>query len=163
MLNRVTSRSSLRTRGAGPSAHQQARPGGRSIMVVSRRKVRSFVLRTKLGLQENGRPSLKGIPARRDHSQGLVRWAEEPRAARLRKGASDVKRHPVAARVGPRQVNRRWHERLASPSAPSCGAPHLGFGATPRSSVRAERRGHAHRTHRPVSIQRRRCPLSDRN
>ena len=31
MLNRVTSRSALRTRGAGPLAHQQARPRGRSI------------------------------------------------------------------------------------------------------------------------------------
>jgi hypothetical protein len=51
----------LRTRGAGPLAHQQARPRGRSIMVVSRRKARPFVLRTKLGLQENGRPSLKGM------------------------------------------------------------------------------------------------------
>jgi len=60
-------------------------------MVVCRRKARPFVLSAKLGLQENGRPSLKGIPARRDRGQGLVRWAEEPRAARLRKGASDVK------------------------------------------------------------------------
>jgi hypothetical protein len=33
----------------------------RSIMVVCRRKARPFVLSTKLGLQENGRPSLKGM------------------------------------------------------------------------------------------------------
>jgi hypothetical protein len=61
MLNRVTSRSALRTLGAGPLAHQQARPRGRSIMVVCRRKARPFVLSAKLGLQENGRPSLKGM------------------------------------------------------------------------------------------------------
>ncbi len=60
MLNRVTSRSALCTRGAGLLAHQQARPRGRSIMVVCRRKARPFVLSAKLGLQENGRPSLKG-------------------------------------------------------------------------------------------------------
>jgi hypothetical protein len=31
------------------------------------------------------------------------------------------------------------------------GAPHLAFGATPRSSVRAERRGRSRQTHRPLS------------
>jgi hypothetical protein len=35
MLNRVTSRSASRTRGAGPLAHQQARPRGRSIKAAS--------------------------------------------------------------------------------------------------------------------------------
>ena len=60
MLDRATSRAVLRTRGAGTSAHQQARPRGRSNMVVCRRKARPFVLSTKLGLQENGRPSPKG-------------------------------------------------------------------------------------------------------
>jgi hypothetical protein len=57
-------------------------------MVLSRRKARPFGLSTKLGLQENGRPS----PRERRCGQGLVRWIEEPRAARLLKGASDVKR-----------------------------------------------------------------------
>ena len=57
-------------------------------MVVCRRKARPFVLITKLGLQENGRPSPEGNGA---EGQGLVRWADEPQAARLVKGASDVK------------------------------------------------------------------------
>src|SRR5208283_2904460 len=57
-------------------------------MVLSRRKARPFGLSTKLGLQENGRPSPKGTAL----WPGLVRWTEEPRAVRLLKGASDVKR-----------------------------------------------------------------------
>jgi hypothetical protein len=57
-------------------------------MVVCRRKARPFASIAELGLQENGRPS----PRERRCGQGLLRWAEEPRAARLHKGASDVRR-----------------------------------------------------------------------
>ncbi len=87
-------------------------------VVVSRRKARPFVLSTKLGLQENGRPSLKGMAPGR----GLVRWALEPRAARLRKGASDVKQTEQFRFV------QRVNERGASTSAAGVRSDVSGLG-----------------------------------
>ena len=88
MLNRVTSRTWLRTRGVGPLAQQLSAA------------LRSFDI-WSLAV---GKPGLScrsrnwGFEKTADHpwwerhcGQGLVRWAEEPRAARLRKGAGDVK------------------------------------------------------------------------
>ncbi len=95
-------------------------------MVRSRRKARPFGLSTKLGLQETG----DHLRRERRGGQGLVRWAEEPRAARLPKGASDVKRavrlaqrvaSSIRSRAGTRtnehsESSRR--ERLGCPAHP---------------------------------------------
>ena len=60
ILDRASSRAVLRTRGAGTSAHPTSAAQTSLNMVLSRRKARPFGLSTKLGLQENGRPSPKG-------------------------------------------------------------------------------------------------------
>ena len=116
ILDQASSRAVLRTRGAGTLAHQQARPRGRSIMVVCRRKARPFVLSAKLGLQENGRPSLKGMapwPGTCSVGSGATGGASSQRSERcetnraipIRPARERARRVNVRSR---RSIGREW-------------------------------------------------------
>ena len=76
-------------------------------MVVCRRKARPFVLSAKLGLQENGRPSLKGMAP----WPGPCSVGGGATGSALRKGASDVKQTEQF------RFAQRVNERGASMSA----------------------------------------------
>jgi hypothetical protein len=100
-------------------------------LVRSRRKARPFGLSTKWGLQENGRPS----PREQRCGQGLVRWTEEPQAARLLRGASDVKR---AVRLAQRVASsiRRWAGTRANEPSESSRRERRGCPAHPGAESR---------------------------
>ena len=85
ILDRASSKAVLRTRGAGTSAHQAGTSLNMALAVGKpglSARVRNWGFRK----------AVDHLRRERRCGQSLVRWTEEPRAVRLLKGASDVKR-----------------------------------------------------------------------